>query len=60
MQQQHTLISEVFENNEVEDRGNNHDIQITSNLGSAQTQPVAQPEQSNKINNATTIETSSG
>ena len=49
---------ESFENNEVEDHENNHDIQITLNLGSPQTQPVAQPEQSNKINNTTTIETS--
>ena len=50
---------ESFENNELEDHENNHDIQITPNLGSAQTQPVAQPEQSNnKINNKTTTETS--
>ena len=42
---------ESFENNEVEDHKNNHNIQITLNLGSPQTQPVAQPEQSNKINN---------
>ena len=42
---------ESFENNEVEDHKNNHNIQITLNLGSPQTQPVAQPEQPNKINN---------
>ena len=48
-----------FENSEAEDNENNHDIQITLNLGSPQTQPVAQPEQSNnKINNTITIETS--
>ena len=48
-----------FENSEAEDNENNHDIQITLNLGSPQTQPVAQPEQSNnEINNTITIETS--
>ena len=48
-----------FENSEAEDNENNHDIQITLNLGSPQTPPVAQPEQSNnKINNTITIETS--
>ena len=50
---------ESFENTEAEDNENNHDIQITANMGSPQTQPEAQPEQSkNKINNTTTIETS--
>ena len=50
---------ECFENNEAEGNKNNHNIQITLNLGSPQTQPVAQPEQSNnKINNTATIETS--
>ena len=48
-----------FENNEAEDHENNRDIQITPNLGSQQTQPVARPEQSNNnINKSTTIETS--
>ena len=47
-----------FESNEAEDHENNHDIQITLNLGSPKTQSAAQPEQSNnKINNTTTIET---
>ena len=50
---------ESFENNEAEDNKNNHDIQITPNLGSPQTQSVAQPEQSNnKINNTATIKIS--
>ena len=49
----------TFENNEAEDNENNHDIQITTNLGSPKTQPVAQTEQSNnEINNTATIETS--
>ena len=49
---------ESFENNEAEDQENNN-IQITPNLGSPKTQPVAKPEQSNnKINNTTTTETS--
>ena len=50
---------EIFENNEAEDNENNHNIQIKLTLGSPETQPVAQPEQSNnKINNIATIETS--
>ena len=50
---------ESFENNEAEHSGNSHEIQITPTLGSPQTQPVAQPEQSNnKINNTKTLETS--
>ena len=50
---------ESFENNEAEDHENSHNIQITPNLGSPETQPVAKPAQSNsKINNTTTIETS--
>ena len=50
---------ESFENNEAEDNKNNHDIQITPNLGSPQTQSVVQPEQSNnKINNTATIKIS--
>ena len=50
---------EKFEKNEAEDHENSHNIQITPNLGSPETQPVAKPKQSNnKINNTTTIETS--
>ena len=50
---------EIFENNEAEDNENNHNIQIKLTLGSPETQPVAQPEQSNnKINNIATIKTS--
>ena len=53
------LDIESFENNETEDNEHYRDIQLTPNLVSPQTRPVAQPEQSNnKINNTATIEAS--